>query len=283
MMNDPIHLTDKHFNPENTGNCHLLIHLAEQSYSYAIIDKEEDRPGILVKKRFSEHARSLSAGERLEILLAENAYLKHRFRKVKVSIETKSFTFIPKDLYSGDDLAQYSKFIGSPPEARVLSSAISFYGIVNVCGIDADLADQLQTQFHEPLVLSQVNPFMAGISKLISNGRPAGLFLNFNAGNFEAAVIKDGTLEFYNIFEIASADEFNYFLLNLISQFDTDRSMPVTLSGEVQEEDEYFKRLIKYFDNISFTDSGMTGGGSELFDRIPPHVFFSLLSLDLCE
>ncbi|NEU08316.1 DUF3822 family protein [Flavihumibacter sp. R14] len=283
MMNSPIHLTDEHFNLDDAGNCHLLIHLAPHSYSYAIVDKDHDRLGVLVRKTFPAHADTISNAERLELFRAENEYLRQEFRKVKISVETKAFTFIPEELYSGNDVSQYSKYIASPPEAALLNSDIKPYKVRTVAAIEADLESSVKNSFQDPLIVSQANPFIAGIYNLIISGNPSGLFLNFGENCFEAAFIQSGIFEFYNIFEIPTADEFNYFLLNLLNQLSIDDSTYVTLSGEIQEGDENYLRITKYFTQVSFTDVKLMNSGNGAFKRVPTHEFFSLLSLDLCE
>ena len=283
MMNSQIHLTDEQFSLNNTAGSHLLIRLSDSSYSYAIVDKDQNRPGVLVEKKLGMHAESMSIAEKLEIILADNGYLKGDFRKVKISVETKAFTFIPEELYSSADLPQYSKFIGSQPDSAVLSSSIRPYGITTVCAIDEDLTVNLKSLFNDPLLVSQANPFIAGIHKLVIAGNPEGLFLNFNRDNFEAAIIRNGTLEFYNIFDITNADEFNYFLLNLISQLTLDRSTAVSVGGKIEKEDQHFLRVAKYFDKILFLNVELMEKAPDLFKQVPPHRFFSLLSLDLCE
>ena len=283
MMNSPIHLTDEEFNLDSSGDRHLLIHIADQSYSCAIIDKERSRLGVVVKKKFGQQAGSMNSSEKLEIILSDNGYLKQDFQSVKISVETTAFTFVPEELYSDDDLPQYTKFMGASPDSVVLSSNIRPYGIANICAIDAAFGSKLRSVFRDPLIVSQANPFIAGIYSRIISGNPSGLFLNCCTDRFEAAVVQSGTLEFYNIFRTRTTDEFNYYLLSLISQLALDRSMAVTLSGEIQQEDENFMRLSKYFDNISFSDSRIMRNGSDVFKRLPSHEFFSLMSLDLCE
>jgi len=282
-MNSPIHLTDEHFSLSKTAGSHLLIRLADNSYSYAIVDAEHSRPLVLVKNKLSPQTESMSSTEKLEIILTENPYLKGDFGKVKISVETKAFTFIPAELYDDADLPQYSKFVGSTCESEVLSSDIPAYGIKTVCAIDAALVTQLKSSFHDPLIVSQANPFLNGVYQLVVSGSPEGLFLHFNTGSFEAAIVRNGILEFYNIFEIATADEFNYFLLNLMSQLTLDQNTAVSLSGEINKEDENFERVAKYFDKIDFTGSQEMNAAPEAFSRVPAHTFLALLSLGLCE
>lgn len=283
MMNTPIHFTDEQFNPHNSGTCHLLIHLNAHSYSYAIVDKETNRISELCENYLPENTVDFSASSGLEILMAEHENLNLKYSTVKISVETKAFTFIPEKLYSSNDVLQYSKFIGAEPNSALLQTDIRAYGIKNISAFEADLENNLQHTFPDSLILSQANPFIAGIYELKKQGIPGELFLNFSGIRFEAAVVRNETLEFYNIFDITSADEFNYFILSLIDRLNIDRSLQVNLSGNIDSENELYHRLQKYFTALRFTEIGLWNNEAEFSDQVAPHRFFSLLALDLCE
>ena len=280
MMKDPINFTDEHFQRQNSGSCHLLIHLDADSYSYAIVEKDQNSLKALTKKYFGQNTETFSAYDRLEILKAENDDVNLAFDRVKISVEARSFTFVPEDLYSADDLAKYSKFIGAEPKSGLLMTDIKPYGIKNITAVDADLEMNLRNAFNNPIICSQANPFILGVYALLDEAKGNQFFLNFTRDSFEAAVIKNNTLEFYNIFEISNADEFNYFILNLISQLNIDRNLTVTLSGEIDENNDLYERLQKYFEHMLFAQSPLIKNSS----AIPaPQRFFTLLSLNLCE
>lgn len=281
MMNNPILFTDEQFNPQNVGDCHLLIHLDTTSYSYAIIDKKQDRLNVLAKNYFPEDTSAYSDLNRLEILIAENEFINLDFEKVKVSLQTQAFTFVPLELYSQADLPQYGKFMGAQPDSVLINTTINPLGIKNISAVDPDIENALQKSFVDPLIVSQANPFIAGIHDLKKKGNAGELFLNFSHDHFEAAVIRGNMLEFYNLFEITNSDEVNYYILNLINELSINREHLVTISGDIDRQAEHFTRLQKYFDKISFAE--MIVGREGAFKDFEPHQFFCLLSLDLCE
>jgi hypothetical protein len=283
MTNNPINFRDEQFNPKNSGDCHLLIQLDSDSYSYAIIDKEQNRLSVLILNYFQENTDTFSTFSRLEILKAENEDINLEFAKVKISLETRAFTFVPEELYSPADLPNYGKFIGVEPQTALLTADIRGFGIKNITAVETDLEHYIKGAFPDPLIVSQANPFIAGIHRLKQKGIAGELFLNFNRTSFEAAVIKKGTLEFYNIFDISGADDFNYFVLNLVSQLNIDRNLPVSISGEIDRFNEHYERLKKYFEMLSFAEPEVLSKGPELLKKAGSQRFFSLLSLDLCE
>lgn len=280
MMNDPINFTDKDFKWHNSGACQLFIHLDAASYSFAIVDQEQDHLNVLVKKYFGQSSETFSAFDRLEILKAENDVINLAYARVKISVEAKAFTFVPEELYTETDFASYSKFIGAEPESGFITADIQPFGIKNITAVESDLENNLRQAFRNPLIFSQANPFISGVNQLVKNGNQSQLFLNFNRHCFEAAVIQGDTLAFYNIFDISTADEFNYYILNLISQLSIDRSLSVTVAGEISTEMDLYQRVEKYFGQIIFAKAPILGA---LPSINAPQRYFSLLSLDLCE
>jgi hypothetical protein len=280
MINDPINFRDKLFQPHHSHACHLLIHLDTDSYSYAILDNGQNRLRALVKNYFGERTESFSTFDRLEILKAENEDVSLPYKKVKISVETNAFTFVPEELYNPADLPKYGKFIGVAPETTLLTADINAFGIKNITAVEPNLKNILQQAFPEPIIFSQANPFLAGIARLEKEGSESELFLNFNVGSFEAAILRKGALEFYNIFEVSNPDEFNYFILNLISQLNIDRNLLVSLSGEILSGDDHYQRLEKYFEKMSFSNTQILDQATGVFNS---YRLFSLVSLDLCE
>ena len=96
--------------------------------------------------------------------------------------------------------------------------------------------------------------------------------------------LKESRLEFYNIFEFANADEFNYYLLHIIESLSLETEQThVTVSGKISDTDEVYKRLGKYFPILGFADSRVLLKYPEKFEEVHQHTYFSLLALDLCE
>lgn len=283
-MNHSLFLTDGHFQLQHSPKCDLLIQLGSHSVSYAIIDKEQDQLKVLFNKPLAATEQALSNTELISQLQLNHEYLRQSFRRVKISIETSKFTFIPDDLYQEDDRSQYARFLAVTLPGDVQVNAVSGFGLQNVAATDSDLRKMLNEQFEQPAIYSQVEPMLQGISRIYKNDGPSQLFLNFSEGKFEAALLQDGGLTFYNIYSIPAADDFNYYLLNLISHSGLDiNQTALRLSGKISIEDEKFLRLKKYFKDPAFADSLKLVRQTSAFRLIPAHNYFSLLSLDLCE
>lgn len=277
-MNNPIHFTDENYRMQQPGNDDLLIHIGAHSISYAIVG--ENQVKVLFEAAFPEQGKA-PLEKRFEEFWQSQPQLQTEFKNIKVSVETGKFTFIPKQLYTEAELGGYARFIQPNQASDVLVNNISPAELKNISAIDTLLQQQLQKRFKNPSIFSQVEPFIEGIYQVNSHSSNH-LFLNFYTGGFEAAFLQNGHLKFYNTFQVENADEFNYFLLNLIQQFSLDtRDTKITLTGMISQTDEIYKRVQKYFANISLGISKQPI--NNLPASIPAHTYFSLLSLHLCE
>ncbi len=284
-MNNTIRLIDEHFESQHSGKCDLLIQINAAYISYAIIDKGQDQLRVLCQTALNGKDAQLSALENIDNLLQTEPHLKYHFRKIKISLETFKFTFIPSELYTDSSLADYAKFIQPVNEADILLTDIKAAQSKNIIAVPAELQHKLRSCFHEVHLFSQADSFIEGAKNIHNTSSLASqLFLNINETTFEAVLLQDAKFVFYNIFDYQNADEFNYFLLTIMQQLAIDRHKTrVTLAGDIIESDEIYKRIEKYFKDITFADSKLLARQSGLFKTIPSHLFFSLMSLGLCE
>lgn len=274
-METRLQLIDENFESQQSGKSDLLIHIGQESISYAIVDKGREQLKALV-----DYQAVLSD---LNSIMQSDRHLKYFYRKIKIATNTFKFTFIPRDLYSVSEVGDYAKYISPKSSADVQVNDIRSFKIKNVMAIDADLQHTLSSRFQQPVIYSQANPFIEGACTVAI--QPIfNLCINIQPETLEMALIKDGYLLFYNIFEINSPDEFNYFLLLLIKQFDLNAdNSAVKIAGKIELNDSNYVRLEKYFSAIHFADPRGFVQCSEAFDNVNFHQYFSLLSLNLCE
>ena len=283
MTNNSIHLTESDFKQPDFENCHLLIQLNPDGYAYAIVEKAQNRIIALGKNQQLSDSSENSLLQQFENFRRENETLVGSFQKVKISVKTHSFTFIPEELFEKNSLSEYSKFIASDPEDILIQSHIKIAKTFNILAINPDLIRALQSVFSAPFIVSQADAMIGAACNHAENENQSELFLNFSARSFEAVFICNQQFTFYNTFDIPTPDDFNYFLLNLISELNIDCSKPVTVSGEIDTNDDNYARLNKYFEQIFFADPIASFNDSESFKEVQSHLFFPVLSLDLCE
>lgn len=283
-MNDQLYPLDSNFQSQQSSKCDLLIHISSTRIAYAILDIVQEQIKVLFETPLTFEDEKTSVLERLDHMLDGDKRLKFHFRKTKFSIDTFKFTFIPQEIYSDKNLKEYTKFISPNIVSDTKVSHIKTAKIKNIFAIEPSLTSELSSRFNKPSIFSQANPFIEGVFKISKKDINTQLFLNVEPECFEAALLLNGKFHFYNFFDCRNADEFNYYLLAIIEQFGLNKTpTTITLSGQINENDDYYNRIQKYSDKVEFADIKHLISHPENFKNTSPHHYFSLISLNLCE
>ena len=279
-----LHLVDDEFQSQNAAKCDLLIHIGIESFQYAIIDKVRDELKALVEYELPNISNQGDLIQAIENLSECTKEFKYTFNKVKISIDSYQFTFIPDEFYQSGNDEEYAKFITSKQESVILCNPIPAAKIKNIIAIHSDLHLALNRIFHNPKIYGQASSFIQGILKSFKQNTEPSLYIDIHQKHVHFAYFKQSELSFYNLFDSINAIEFNYFILSIIESLKVDLDhTAIILSGQVMQNDEYYQRIEKYFKDIQFADSRLIIKHPELFDKVSSQTFFSLLTLDQCE
>lgn len=280
-----LHLVDNSLQSQTAAKCDLLIHIGTSKLQYAIIDKVRDELKAVAEYELPEISNQTDLLFAIKNLPENKKEFKYPFNKIRVSIDSYKFTFIPEELYESEQEQEYSKFINPAASDFILTNRIRSAKIRNIFTIDTNFNAGLNQIFHKPRIYSQATPFIEGIKNINPNRNGACLFIDFHDDHIQIAFLKKSDLEFYNILECINADEFNYFLLSTIDALNLDiEKCNLIISGNVQaENDEYYQRILKYFPTPVFADSKKIVNHPEMFNNMGSQTYFSLISLGECE
>lgn len=280
-----LHLVDNSLQSQTAAKCDLLIHIGIGKLQYAIIDKVRDELKALAEYELPEISNLADLMLAIERLPETKREFTYPFSKIRISFDSYKFTFIPEELYENENEQEYAKFINPSASDLILTNRIRTAKIRNIFAIDSNFNNALNHIFHKPRIYSQASSFIEGIKKTNPDRNGICLFIDFHGDHIQIACLKKSELVLYNILECINADEFNYYLLNTIDSLDLDpTNTKVMISGDVTSgNDEYYQRIIKYFNSPVFADSRLIVNHPELFHNVSPHTYFSLISLDECE
>ena len=262
----------------------LLVNISPETFQYAIIDSVLHVCKTLVEFEIPPLSSTSDLIKAVENLPESHRQFRFAFNKVKIAFNSSNYTFIPESLYLEADQQDYGKYLDLTDASELLVNTISSADIKNVISIDSHLKTALENIFQKPRIYNQAVPFLEGVQKSLEREDELVFFIDVQPKHFQIAFFKDFRLEFYNTFEYANADEFNYFLLSVIQSLEIQlKHTRVIISGKISSSDEIYKRIEKYFDSIRFIDSNHLVKYSEKFKEVLPHTFSTLFNLDLCE
>ncbi len=280
-MNTKEQFSDELYQVNESETKDLLIQLGDHYISYAIINPEQKILHFLARTRTNSE---FSAQQNLDNLIELNPHLVLKYRKVKICVDTNNFTFIPEDLYDDDLIDEYSRYINSGLNTEIQVSTLKDYSIKNISSIDNALKQTFALRFDKPLVNNSISPLLNACYLLLT-ADPSELFINFNESSFEAAYFIESNFIFYNQYKYESAEEFNYYLLNLIEQLEIHlNTCKVRVSGNSDQRSQNKSIIEKYFLETSQPDINQIIQTSfSISSKADLQSYFSLISLSLCE
>ena len=283
-MNKLFYLSDDEVQSQLAAKCNLLVHIGLETFQYAVIDAARDQIKVLAEFEIPELNGPSDLIKEIENLPESNKLFKYSFNKIKVSFDTFNYTFVPSELYIKEDEDLYGKFVKPLQDSVLLVNHIPSADIKNVGVIDSEMNAAINRIFYNPRIFNQASSFVEGIRKIAAQEKKSSLFIDVHGKHIQTGVLENSQLAFYNIFECINSDEFNYYLLSIIEQLSIEpEETKIILSGNVSEGDEIYQRVQKYFNIITFADTRHLVKYPEKFVLVPPHHYFSLFSLDLCE
>ncbi|WP_442590695.1 DUF3822 family protein [Pedobacter sp. AW31-3R] len=266
-------LVDPEFDPATAPDCSLLLKITGDSFSYAIIDKNNKQLKAVFDQQECEDI-SFS----LALALKQDNYLGLPFRDIKTSVYTRNTIAIPDELYAEDDLNSYAKFFTEEQSGNLYVQPFAKYGFTAIFNLQQFIEDTLDLHMADAKRFEQNAPVLA----LAAAAGSSSFLLDFTVGSVNVLLQKDGKLVFQNTFDIENAQEFHYYLALLIQELLIDTGIEVLMSGMIHENDDYHTCISSYFNHTTFNLPPANDIEKAILEDMPAHYYSSLLALDLC-
>ncbi|TDQ07081.1 DUF3822 family protein [Pedobacter metabolipauper] len=267
-------LVDPEFDPNTAGDCNLLLKMTIDSFSYAIIDKSNNQvKAVYDEQECEDMLATLSAK------IKNDSYLALPFKEIKASVYTENTLNIPNELFDAGDLNAYAQYFTSAQSNNLYTQPFANFGFTSIFTPDQFIEEILRDSLSNYKLYDQAAPVLA----LAEKKDATLLILDFTVGSFNATYTKNGKLIFQNYYQTDNSEEFNYYLLFIVSQLNMNTSeTDVYLSGIIHADDVYYQCIEKYFHSITFSNTTANETDSTILDDMPAHYYSSLLALDLC-
>jgi hypothetical protein len=268
-------LVDPEFDLNTAADCDLLLKITPNSLSYAIIDKSCRQLKAVYDEQECGNVSAILAAK-----LKNDVYLTLPFNDIKVAVYTENTINIPNELYDPAQLNQYARFFTDDQSNNLYTRPFSSFGFTSIFSLQQFTEETLVSALKNCRLYTQNAPVLA----LASQQDKTALLLDFTATSFNALYTIEEQLVFQNYYQVDNAEEFNYYLLLIISQMNINTSITeIHLSGIIHAGDDSYQCIEKYFNNISFNLPPVKEIDHKILDDMPAHYYSSLLALDLCE
>jgi hypothetical protein len=154
----------------------------------------------------------------------------------------------------------------------------------NLYAVDASYLKQVITLFPNARIYHYLSPLILGCQHLAETLTGHQVFANVRDGRVQLLFFDGRNLIFANSYTFKTPQDFVYFILLIYEQFKLNpEKIPLSLSGSMTEASELYRfayRFIRHIHWVSVPDYFQLGNQ---FAGIPPHFYFDLFSIKLCE
>lgn len=282
-------LIDKSFDRNLSSASHLSFILSLSGFAYCILDLKQNRLTALEEITFRKQPNYEALCSQLKSFLSQTPTCNAGFKSISAGIYNETATLIPSALFDENKKREFLQFNFSA-ESRLTGMAESDFlqemELFNVYDAPAIIAKT----FKEIYGKAKVSHFSSSLieSLFIDNKFKAGLkiYLHFfqkkpygSVSRFEMIILKDGKLLLFNSFYFQEKEDIAYYLLFALEQLNINPgNTAVTMLGNIQKTDEAVDLMSSYVRSVEFGSRPGNFEASPVFDELPSHFYYALLS-----
>ena len=277
---------DPQFNIDYLEHYNLLLQVGFSDLQLSITDTREKRillfedyimPGV------NSHSESV---ECLECLFDDHHLLLAGFwKRIRLLVKNRKFALIPSTLFQKENADDYIKLNASLEEDDlVLYNQYEYFNLVNSFAINKTVYEFINKTYPKgrKSIFHQSSSLIHGSKEYCKQDSGESVNLYLDRFVLHVTVMKGEKLRFYNQYPIKKFDDYFRFLGYVVQELKIDKAKtPFNIWGYFGENSSHFNNLKAKFPTLKIgkRPAGLTMG--YVFDEIPDHQYFDLLSLNL--
>jgi hypothetical protein len=255
-------------------------------FSFCIFDISRNKYSGIEAYSFHDVSTPLVLNNIINELIPKTDWLNQQYYETRIILESPKSTLIPLPLFDSDHTADYLRFnhyldFGD----KILYDRLPNLGAANVFAIPEFILHTCQRFFPGARLHHFTSSLIENLLILNKNQDECPvIFAYVRKSWFDLLVLKGKNLLFINSFKYKAKEDFVYFLIYVMDQLNLNpEKTELTLLGEITKISSLFELTFKYVRNVSFGKRTQDYEFSYIFDEIPEHFYFNLLSLQQCE
>lgn len=277
---------DESLNQAHTTNCHLIIQLSLEGFSFTIFDTLSSRFLSLESQETGGPGDAALMTTLLKGCTTGHDWLGRNYAGITVLFETSRSTLVPSPLYDPADQDLLAGFNFKVEDGmEILHDHLPNADAYLVYAIEGGLATVLQQLFPGHVLKCHASVLIEELL-ILNKNLPAlkRMFVNVRGGWLDVVITEGRQLLFYNSFPYHSDQDFIYYVIFVIEQLNLNpEEIDLKLSGAIDRKSTLFDMAWKYIRNIQFQELSPSFKYSYLFNDIPAHRYFTILNSGLCE
>ena len=193
--------------------------------------------------------------EKLQDIFKKEKSLQYDFETVTVIHQNNLNTLVPNEYFKKDALKSYLKYsIKTIATDLITFDELDFMNSKNVYVPYVNINNFLFQNFGEFEYKHYSSVLLEKLFSIASNDNCC--YIHVSKSTFDIVIIKNSNLQFFNIFEYKTKEDFMYYVLFTLEQLDlsTEETL-VSILGDMEEDSDLFRLMYTYIRNIDFLSS----------------------------
>jgi len=282
-------ITDESFDLQKLNSYRLFLALGKYATRFCVLDVTRNKFIYLEDYEVSNIFTPGQAAQVFKEVFSEHSFLfKPDWQQIKVLVKNHNFTLIPNTLFEAEAAADYLRLNCdlAPEQEEVFTYNHSRIDAINIFSVDKSLM-QVWPEVLPQKTIQYRHLTSALISGLLHYGERSPekrLYAFIEKESMCLLVLREGHLEFCNLFSCKAPEDFLYYLLFVMQEQklnpDADR---LTIWGDLDHDSALFSHLRTYIRFVQF-GARLTGVNySYKLEDIFQHYYLDLYSLFFCE
>jgi len=193
--------------------------------------------------------------EKLQDIFKKEKSLQYDFETVTVIHQNNLNTLVPNEYFKKDALKSYLKYsIKTIASDLITFDELDFMNSKNVYVPYVNINNFLFQNFGEFEYKHYSSVLLEKLFSIATND--ICCYIHVSKSTFDIVIIKNSNLQFFNIFEYKTKEDFMYYVLFTLEQLDlsTEETL-VSILGDMEEDSDLFRLMYTYIRNIDFLSS----------------------------
>ena len=193
--------------------------------------------------------------EKLQDIFKKEKSLQYDFETVTVIHQNNLNTLVPNEYFKKDALKSYLKYsIKTIASDLITFDELDFMNSKNVYVPYVNINNFLFQNFGEFEYKHYSSVLLEKLFSIASND--ICCYIHVSKSTFDIVIIKNSNLQFFNVFEYKTKEDFMYYVLFTLEQLElsTEETL-VSVLGDIEEDSDLFRLMYTYIRNIDFLSS----------------------------
>ena len=193
--------------------------------------------------------------EKLQDIFKKEKSLQYDFETVTVIHQNNLNTLVPNKYFKKDALKSYLKYsIKTIATDLITFDELDFMNSKNVYVPYVNINNFLFQNFGEFEYKHYSSVLLEKLFSIATND--ICCYIHVSKSTFDIVIIKNSNLQFFNIFEYKTKEDFMYYVLFTLEQLElsTEETL-VSVLGDIEEDSDLFRLMYTYIRNIDFLSS----------------------------